>query len=406
MNKALLNKKKINMPNIEGISFSTGTCGLKKKNKDLVIVQLDKNSKTAGVFTSSKTVSESIKWSKKNIKNNIKLIVINSGNANALTGKKGYLSIKNYTNNIAKTFNSNASNILAASTGVIGEQLDYKKIIKQIPKLYKKSKIKCCSWASFCESIMTTDTVAKFSSKKVKIGKSIISISGVAKGSGMIHPKMGTMLAFIFTDANITKNLLNKILIDGIQDSFNSITVDGDTSTNDSVFFTATCRKKKIINSNKSYEYKKFVKCFNELLLDLAIQIVKDGEGARKIIKIIVNNAKTYISARNIALSVANSLLVKTLFSSNELNFGRIFMAIGKSNELFDQEKISFSLGNQLLAKKGELLKIRNYKKIKKYMNQKELVLNINMNNGKKRAKAYTCDLTDEYIKINTNYLT
>ena len=409
MNKLSFNKtKKFKMHNIQGVLFSTGSCGLKEKNKkDLVIIQLDKNSKISAVFTNSKTIAEPVKWSKKNINNDIRAIVVNSGNANALTGKKGYDSIKKYINIIAKKINCSVKNILVASTGVIGEQLDYKKINAIVPELLEKSKKKCCSWNSFFQSIMTTDTVPKFASKKIKFGKETVFISGIAKGSGMIHPNMGTLLAFIFTDANIPKNIINKILLDGIQHSFNSITIDGDTSTNDSVFFTATCKKKNVsINSFKNNKYKKFVKQFNNLLLDLAKQIVKDGEGAKKIIKISVKNAKTYLIAKNIALSVANSLLVKTLFNSNELNFGRIFMAIGKSNEIINQEKISFSLGNHLLAKNGVLLIKNNSNEIQKYMNNKELSLEINLNNGKSQATVYTCDLTNEYIKINTNYLT
>ena len=408
MNKLSFNKtKKFKMHNIQGVLFSTGSCGLKEKNKkDLVIIQLDQSSKTAAVFTTSKIISEPVKWSKRNINNDIRAIVVNSGNANALTGKKGYDSIKKYINIIAKKINCSVKNILVASTGVIGEQLDYKKINAIVPELLEKSKKKCCSWNSFFQSIMTTDTVPKFASKKIKFGKETVFISGIAKGSGMIHPNMGTLLAFIFTDANIPKNIINKILLDGIQHSFNSITIDGDTSTNDSVFFTATCKKKNVsINSFKNNKYKKFVKQFNNLLLDLAKQIVKDGEGAKKLIKISVKNAKTYLIAKNIALSVANSLLVKTFFNSNELNFGRIFMAIGKSNEIIDQEKISFSLGNHLLAKNGVLLTKNHSNKIKKYMNNKELLLEINLNNGKSQSSVYTCDLTNEYIKINTNYL-
>ena len=396
----------IKMYDIKGVLFSTGSCGLKKNNeKDFVIIQLDKNSKTSAVFTSSKTVSEPVKWSKKNKNNQIRGIVVNSGNANALTGKKGYESIKKYVTFIAKKINCSVKNILVASTGVIGEQLNYKKINAVVPKLIDKSKKKCCSWKSFCKSIMTTDTKPKFSSRKIKFGKETAFISGVAKGSGMIHPKMGTMLAFIFTDINISKNVMDKMLLNGIQQSFNSITVDGDTSTSDSVFFTSTGKKNININSSRDGKYKKFVKQFDNLLLDLAKQIVKDGEGAKKLIKITVKNAKTYLSARNIAFSVANSNLVKTLFNSNELNFGRIFMAIGKSGELIDQEKISFSLDNYLIARNGILLINNDSSKIKKCMNKKEMSLEINLNNGKNNSSVYTCELTNEYIKINTNYL-
>ena len=402
MSKSL--KKKI-MPDIKGILFSTGNCGLKKKEKDLAIIQLNNSSQTTAAFTTSKTIAEPVKWSKKNINNKIKAIVVNSGNANALTGKKGLDSIKNYTKFVANKINCKQNNILVASTGVIGEQLNSKLINSEISNLIKKSNYKCCSWNSLCQSIMTTDTVAKFASRKIKYGKETIVINGIAKGAGMIHPNMATMLAFVFTDALISKNNLKKILSNGIENSFNSITVDGDTSTNDSVFFTATCKKKININYSEDKNSKKFINVFNDLLLDLALQIVRDGEGAKKIIKISVLNAKTYSSAKNIALSVANSLLVKTLFSSNELNFGRIFMAIGKSKELINQEKITLILGNNLIAKNGVLSKINNSKKIKSYMNKKNLDLTINLNIGKQKSTIYTCDLTNEYIRINTNYL-
>ena len=398
--------KNFKMNNIEGVTFTTGSCGFKKGKKDIIIIQLADSSNTSAVFTSSKTISEPVRWSKNNIKNNIKAIVVNSGNANAMTGKEGFNSIKKYISPIAKKINCSNKNILVASTGVIGEQLDYKKVNSITSKLIDKSKKKCCSWNSFCESIMTTDTVQKFASRKIKLGKESVSISGVAKGSGMIYPKMGTMLAFIFTDASIPKNLMNKILLNGVKDSFNSITVDGDTSTSDSVFFTSTSKRKKTkIDSISSNFGKKFIKEFNELLLDLAKQIIKDGEGAKKFIKIVVKNSKNYLTSKKIAFSIANSILVKTLLSSNEVNFGRVFMAIGKSNEIIDQKKISFSLNNNLLAKNGQLTKISE-KKIKKVMNKKELALEINLNNGKSSATVYTCDLTNEYIKINTNYLT
>ena len=398
--------KNFKMNNIEGVTFTTGSCGFKKGKKDIIIIQLADSSNTSAVFTSSKTISEPVRWSKNNIKNNIKAIVVNSGNANAMTGKECFNSIKKYISPIAKKINCSNKNILVASTGVIGEQLDYKKVNSITSKLIDKSKKKCCSWNSFCESIMTTDTVQKFASRKIKLGKESVSISGVAKGSGMIYPKMGTMLAFIFTDASISKNLMNKILLNGVKDSFNSITVDGDTSTSDSVFFTSTSKRKKTkIDSISSNFGKKFIKEFNELLLDLAKQIIKDGEGAKKIIKIVVKNSKNYLTSKKIAFSIANSILVKTLLSSNEVNFGRVFMAIGKSNEIIDQKKISFSLNNNLLAKNGQLTKISE-KKIKKVMNKKELSLEINLNNGKSSATVYTCDLTNEYIKINTNYLT
>ena len=396
--------KNFKMNNIEGVTFTTGSCGFKKGKKDIIIIQLADSSNTSAVFTSSKTISEPVRWSKNNIKNNIKAIVVNSGNANAMTGKEGFNSIKKYISPIAKKINCSNKNILVASTGVIGEQLDYKKVNSITSKLIDKSKKKCCSWNSFCESIMTTDTVQKFASRKIKLGKESVSISGVAKGSGMIYPKMGTMLAFIFTDASIPKNLMNKILLNGVKDSFNSITVDGDTSTSDSVFFTSTSKRKKTkIDSISSNFGKKFIKEFNELLLDLAKQIIKDGEGAKKFIKIVVKNSKNYLTSKKIAFSIANSILVKTLLSSNEVNFGRVFMAIGKSNEIIDQKKISFSLNNNLLAKNGQLTKISE-KKIKKVMNKKELSLEINLNNGKSSATVYTCDLTNEYIKINTNY--
>ena len=394
--------------NVSGILISTGSCGLKKNNeKDLVVIKLNKGSETTGVFTNSKTQSEAVRWSKRNIKNNIEAIIINSGNANALTGYDGYNCIKQYTNFLGKTINCNPKNILVASTGIIGEQLNYKKINKEIPKLYKKSQLKCCSWMSFAKSIMTTDTCPKLATKKVKIGNQNIVISGVAKGSGMIYPNMGTMLAFIFTDAKIPRKVLKKTLSNGVQKSFNSISVDGDTSTSDTVFFTATGEQnhKKITSFNNSH-YSQFQKEFDNLLLDLALQIVKDGEGAKKLITISVNNAKNYKSAKHVSFSIANSLLVKTTLGSKELNFGRIFMAIGKSYELINQDKVSFSIGNFPIVKEGKLLDKIKTTKIKNYMKSKNLLLSVSLNNGKESATVYTCDLTHKYIDINTNYLT
>ena len=393
---------------VSGVLISTGYCGLKKNSKkDLVIIQFDKNSKLVGVFTNSKTKSEAVRWSKNNIKNKIQAIIINSGNANALTGKDGYNSIKKYTSCLAKTAGCSSKNILVASTGVIGEKLDYKKINKVIPQLYKKSKIKCCSWKSFSESIMTTDTFPKAASRKVKIANKEVVISGVAKGSGMIYPNMGTMLAFVFTDANIPKKILQKSLLYGVKNSFNSISVDGDTSTNDTVFFVSTSKQKhKKINSFNDTHYLNFLRELNNLLLDLALQIVRDGEGARKLIKILVKNAKTYKRAKNIAFSIANSLLVKTFLGSNEINLGRIFMAIGKSYESINQDKISYSIGNINIVKNGKLINKIKTTTIKNCLNKKEILLSIDLQEGKENISVYTCDLTKKYIDINTNYLT
>ena len=316
--------------NISGILISTGTCGLKENSeKDLAVIQIEKNSETTGIFTNSKTLSEAVRWSKKNIKNKIRAIIVNSGNANALTGKSGYNSIKKYSDFLGKTINCNSKNILVASTGVIGKQLNYKKVNKEIPKLYKKSQIKCCSWMSFAKSIMTTDIYPKLSTKKVKIANKNILISGVAKGSGMIYPNMGTMLAFIFTDAIVPK-----------------------------------------------------------------------------IIKITVKNAKNYKSAKNVGFSISNSLLVKTTHGSKEPNFGRIFMAIGKSYELINQDKISFSIGKFLIVRNGKLLDKIKTTEIKNYIKGKILFLSIDLNNGKESATVYSCDLTHKYIDINTQYLT
>ena len=260
---------------------------------------------------------------------------------------------------------------------------------------------------SFAKSIITTDTCPKLATKKVKIGNQNIVISGVAKGSGMIYPNMGTMLAFIFTDAKIPRKVLKKTLSNGVQKSFNSISVDGDTSTSDTVFFTATGEQnhKKITSFNNSH-YSQFQKEFDNLLLDLALQIVKDGEGATKLITISVKNAKNYKSAKHVGFSIANSLLVKTTLGSKELNFGRIFMAIGKSYELINQDKVSFSIGNFPIVKEGKLLDKIKTTKIKNYMKSKNLLLSVSLNNGKESATVYTCDLTHKYIDINTNYLT
>ena len=397
--------KKINDVKTSGLKIYTFNIGYKKFNDDLLVIVFEKLVELAAVFTKSSTPSAPVIWNKEQYKSNLcKVLIVNSGNANAYTGKIGIASIKKYSSFASQIFNCKLNQVFVSSTGVIGEQLNPNSIITKL-KLINNIQPKNLIHAA--KAIMTTDTYPKVAVETVRINGKKFRIYGIAKGSGMIYPNMGTMLAFIFTDAKIPRKVLKKTLSNGVQKSFNSISVDGDTSTSDTVFFTATGEQnhKKITSFNNSH-YSQFQKEFDNLLLDLALQIVKDGEGAKKLITISVKNAKNYKSAKHVGFSIANSLLVKTTLGSKELNFGRIFMAIGKSYELINQDKVSFSIGNFPIVKEGKLLDKIKTTKIKNYMKSKNLLLSVSLNNGKESATVYTCDLTHKYIDINTNYLT
>ena len=398
----------IDLPVLDGVKISSSTANLyKKKNrKDLCLFYFENGASHAAVFTKSKVFAECIKWNKKPKAKKIKVLFINTKNANALTGKQGFNSLKVIRKEISKKLNIKEKECYFASTGVIGEKFPIKKIRKAIPKLIEKNKISSAkNWVNAAKAIMTTDTIPKLSKNSFFLNKKKISIAGIAKGSGMIFPNMGTMLGFIFTDLNISNQLLKLALKNNLDKTFNAVSVDGDTSTNDMVllFSTEKAKNKKITNT-KSKEFKLFQTKLHQVMLSLAKQITIDGEGASKFIEISVTGAQNNKDAKQTAFSVANSQLFKTAIAGEDPNWGRILMAIGKSNSSININKIDLKLGNQLIFKHGNISKSYKEKKASMYMKGVKIKIFINLNLGRSEFKVYTCDLTHKYISINADY--
>jgi glutamate N-acetyltransferase / amino-acid N-acetyltransferase len=296
---------------------------------------------------------------------------------------------------------------LFASTGVIGEKFPVEKIIETIPNLVENLKINQNKliWLKMASAIMTTDTRPKVAFSEIRIGDKKVRISGIAKGSGMIAPNLGTMFSFIFTDADISSVILNKYLNKVLSSTFNAITVDSDTSTNDMVAIFATKKvKSKKLNIITSKEAIKFEKALKTVCLDLAKQIVVDGEGAKKFITIKIINSESNERAKKIAFSIANSPLIKTAVAGEDPNWGRILMGIGKSGEEIDQKKIIIKLGDFIVAEKGKISESYNEEKLKEYMEWDSVLITVDLRQGKEEYECYTCDFTHDYIDINAHY--
>ena len=405
--KKKLYKKFPEIPSLDNLNIICGKANIKSRSKlDLAIVIFKNLANVAYVTTKSKTFAANIKWLKEN-KNisKIKILMVNSGNANAYTGKQGYLNLQSILGILSHNYNCLKKEVIISSTGVIGEQLPMKRIMKTINKFAKEETEKNnVSWESFARSIMTTDTFPKGIYKKTKIGNKEVKLVGIAKGSGMIAPDMATMLGYIFTDANFSSKILKELLIEINEKSFNSITVDSDMSTNDMVCFFSTRKVSNNVKTIKDKVLKKFIQDLQWLAIALAKKIVYDGEGATKLIEICVCGANSYSDAKNVALSIANSPLVKTAIAGEDANWGRIIMAIGKSKVKLDQDKLSLKFGKYLILKKGNLKKNYNESLISKYLKNNEIHLKVDLNNGKFFSKVWTCDLTKKYIEINADY--
>ena len=380
--------------------FYTFHVGFKKKKDDLLITVFTNPAHVAAVYSQTSTPSAPIIWDRKNNKGLCKVLIVNAGNANAHTGIKGIKNIDVYAKIAAKKFNCPLNQILVSSTGVIGEQLDQKKIVNSF-SLIKKSTEK--NLISAAKAIMTTDTFSKTIIKNVKIGTKKIRIFGFAKGSGMIFPNMGTMLAYIFIEANISKTILKHLLNSHLDDSFNAISVDGDTSTSDTlmVFSLPSKDEKKIVKRN---DLNKISMVLKDTMLQLALQVVSDGEGISKLMKINISGAKSYKQSSSVAFSIANSPLVKTAIAGQDGNWGRVIMAIGKSDSKIDQKKIKLKFGNFLVASNGQMFSRINIKKIDKYMKNKIIQINVDLGIGKFKRTVYASDLTYEYVRINGDY--
>tara|TARA_B100000780_G_scaffold249438_1_gene195132 strand:+ start:308 stop:1606 length:1299 start_codon:yes stop_codon:yes gene_type:complete len=403
---------------IEGVHVSAISADLYKNGReDVALFYFPGGANYAVAYTKNSIVSESITWNRENTKNNIKALVVNTKNANTFTGEQGLDSLdeiaKTLLESLKKIENENGyertkiKDLLFASTGVIGEKFPLDKIKSNIPRLVENLRINQNKliWLKMASAIMTTDTKPKVAYSEIKIGDKIIRIAGISKGSGMIAPNLATMFSFIFTDADISAVVLNKFLNKVLSNTFNAITVDSDTSTNDMVAIFATKKiKSKKLNTISSKEALKFEKALGTVCLDLAKQIVVDGEGAKKFITVKIINSETIERAKKIAFSIANSPLVKTAVAGEDPNWGRILMGIGKSGEEIDQKKIIIKLGEFTVAEKGKISESYDEEKLKEYMEWDSILITVDLKQGKEEYECYTCDFTHDYIDINANY--
>ena len=393
------------MPAIAGVCFSAVAAGLKYKGrKDLFLASLAKGTSVAGVFTRSKTASAPVSWCRANLKDGKgRAVIVNAGNANAFTGAAGMDTVEVTAAAAAKALGCKKSDVFVASTGVIGESFDGLLIAKWVQNLAKSSKQG--NWKPAAEAISTTDTFLKASSATAQINGKTVTIGGISKGSGMIAPDMATMLAFVFTDAKIPAGVLQKLLSASNKKSFNAITVDSDTSTSDTclLFATGQTAHQKITQASDP-ALKDFKAALDKVMLDLAHQIVRDGEGASKFITVNVEGAENATAAKRIALSIANSPLVKTAIAGQDANWGRVVMAVGKAGEQADRDTMRIQFGPHIIANEGGAVPDYDETPVAKYMQGDEIEITTHVGIGRGKATVWTCDLTHGYIDINADY--
>jgi glutamate N-acetyltransferase/amino-acid N-acetyltransferase len=396
------------MPAVEGVRFATGAAGIRFKDRtDVLLVLMSEGTQAAGVFTKSKCPSAPVDWCRAKLKKGrARGLVVNSGNANAFTGKRGVDSVRFAAKLAAQATGARENEIFLASTGVIGEPLDAGKFDGVLEKL--ASEATPDRWLDAARAIMTTDTFPKLASATAEIGGVEVTIGGFAKGAGMIAPDMATMLSFVFTDAPIDAPVLQKMLSKSVEGSFNAITIDSDTSTSDTLMLFATgaaeARGAPRIPSAGDHQLAHFKRALDSVLLDLAQQVVRDGEGARKFVEVQVEGAASDKAAKRIALSIANSPLVKTAIAGEDANWGRIVMAVGKAGEKAKRDRLSIYFGDVRVAHKG--LRDPDYDEAKAsaVMKRDKIDLRVDLKIGKGHATVWTCDLTKEYVAINGDY--
>ena len=408
------------LDHIEGVSVSTVNANLYENPRDdLVMFYFREGANYASVYTQSKIVSENIKWNLSNKPKQVFSLLVNTRNANCFTGKQGYKSLEKIAETLSTVLTDKqkldedqprkikTKEIIFGCTGTIGEVFPEEKIRNKIPELIEKIKYTQNKyiWMKAALGIMTTDTQPKMAMEECFIGNNQVKIFGIAKGSGMIQPNMATTLGYIFTDADIPNDVLKKLLTKNISTTFNAITCDSDTSTNDMlmIFSTGKAKHAKVININDE-KLRDFDQALNKVLLNLAKRVVADGEGATKFITIRIENCKTENDAKKIAFSIANSPLVKTAISGEDPNWGRIIMALGKAGIQMDLEKLSIKFGDLFIIQGGKLSPNYTEDKALDYMKSDTIEISIEIGNGSKNFTAYTMDLTKKYIEINTDY--
>jgi len=401
-------KEFIDPPAIEGVRLATGSAGIKYKGRtDVLLAAFDKGTTVAGVFTRSKCPSAPVEWCREQVSRGTAFgLVVNSGNANAFTGKNGREQVRFTTKLAGKAIGCKPSEVFVASTGVIGEPLDAKKFDGVLEEIV--SRAEPGHFLDAARAIMTTDTFPKTATASVKLGKATVTICGIAKGAGMIAPDMATMLSFVFTDAPIAAKALQKLLSEGVEDTFNAVTIDSDTSTSDTLLLFATGaaaeRGAPKITKAGDPALKNFRKALTRVLANLAEQVARDGEGARKLVEITVEGAKNKTSARRIAMSIANSPLVKTAIAGEDANWGRVVMAVGKAGEPADRDRLSIWFNGVRVAHKGARDPSYDEKAVSEEMKKPEIALKVSLGLGKGSDRVLTCDLTKEYVAINGDY--
>lgn len=395
------------MPPVRGVRMATAAAGIKYRNRtDVLMMVFDRPAAVAGVFTRSKCPSAPVDFCRANLPGGVaRAVVVNSGNANAFTGRKGRKSTKLTAEAAAKAVGCGEGEVFLASTGVIGEPLDATKFSGVLDGLAASGTEDF--WFEAAKAIMTTDTYPKVATRTAELGGVTVRINGIAKGAGMIAPDMATMLSFVVTDADIPAGVLQSLLSAGVGPTFNSVTVDSDTSTSDTLMLFATGAaaadgQKPVTADNASLDA--FRAALGDLLRDLALQVVRDGEGARKMVEITVEGAESDEAAKRIALSIANSPLVKTAVAGEDANWGRVVMAVGKSGEMADRDRLAIWFGDVRVAVDGERDPSYSEAAATAVMKREDIPVRVEIGLGQGRATVWTCDLTKEYVEINGDY--
>jgi glutamate N-acetyltransferase/amino-acid N-acetyltransferase len=399
-------KKHPKMPPIAGVRIATAEAGIKYKNRtDLLVMAFDAGTEVAGVFTRSKCPSAPVDLCRANLPaGKARILVVNSGNANAFTGKKGKASTEATAKAAAAALGCKPGDVFLASTGVIGEPLDPAKFTHLLGDMARRAEPGL--WSEAGKAIMTTDTYPKYATETVQLGDATVTINGIAKGAGMIAPDMATMLSFVATDAPIAAPVLQDLLSKGTVKTFNAVTVDSDTSTSDTllIFATGAAKDAPRIDDARDPRLQPFRRALNKILKNLALQVVRDGEGARKEVEVTVTGAKSSRSAKRIALSIANSPLVKTAVAGEDANWGRVVMAVGKAGEPADRDLLSVWFGDIRVAHEGERDPDYSEAATSAYMKRDRIRIRADIGLGGGKATVWTCDLTKAYVEINGDY--
>jgi glutamate N-acetyltransferase / amino-acid N-acetyltransferase len=394
------------LPPVGGVRFATIAAGVRYSGRtDVMMALFDRPAAVAGVFTRSKCPSAPVDWCRAHLKGGLaRALIVNSGNANAFTGGVGAAAVEHVAKAAATAIGATSSEIFMASTGVIGEPLDARRITQVIDTLVADAREDGLLGAA--KAIMTTDTYPKVATARARIGDSEVVINGVAKGAGMIAPDMATMLAYVFTDADVAPAALQAMLSKSVERSFNAITVDSDTSTSDTlmIFATGAAKSAPRIEDAADPRAAEFKRALDKLLRNLAHQVVRDGEGARKFITVKVEGAATRKAAKRVALSIANSPLVKTACGGEDANWGRVVMAVGKAGEKAERDKLDVYFGKIRVAHAGQRDGTYDEAAASAYMKRDEIEITADLHVGRGRATVWTCDLTKEYVAINGDY--